>query len=130
MEADAYWQLAEPGGGEFGGCCINATLRDYGRLGLFALRDGRLADGTRVLPEGWMKESTAPSKGYPGYGYLWWLNDDGTFKASGIFGQGIYVDRARNLVIALQSARTRASEDSDWALQDALYEALRDAVSR
>ena len=27
METDAYWQLTEPGGGEFGGCCINATLR-------------------------------------------------------------------------------------------------------
>ena len=34
MESDASWVLTEPGGGEFGGCCINATLRDYGRLGL------------------------------------------------------------------------------------------------
>ena len=36
MESDAYWQLTEPTGGEFGGCCISATLRDYARLGLFA----------------------------------------------------------------------------------------------
>ncbi len=46
MEADASWQLTEPNGGEFGGCCINATLRDYARLGLFALENGTLADGT------------------------------------------------------------------------------------
>jgi len=68
MESEANWMLSEAGGGEFGGCCINATLRDYGRLGLFALNDGKLADGTRVLPEGWMAESVAPSKGYDGYG--------------------------------------------------------------
>ena len=44
-EFDASWNLTEPGGGEFGGCCINATLRDYGRIGLFAMANGRLSDG-------------------------------------------------------------------------------------
>ena len=38
MAADANWQLTEPDGAEYGGFCISATLRDYGRLGLFALR--------------------------------------------------------------------------------------------
>ena len=51
MEADADWELTEPNGGEFGGCCISATLRDYGRLGLFALNDGQLPDGTPVLAD-------------------------------------------------------------------------------
>ena len=67
MEADAAWNLTESNGGEFGGCCINATLRDYGRIGLFALNNGRLADGTPVLPADWMKESTTPSAGAPYY---------------------------------------------------------------
>lgn len=129
MESDAYWQLTEPGGGEFGGCCISATLRDYGRLGLFALNGGVLRDGTRVLPEGWMTESTSPSKGFEGYGYFWWLKENGAFEASGIFGQGIYVDPRHDVVIALHSARPHASRDADWALQDALFEALVDAVS-
>ena len=129
MEADAYWQLTESGGGEFGGCCINATLRDYGRLGLFALANGRLADGTEVLPASWMAESIAPSKGYNGYGYFWWLTAAGAYQAMGIFGQGIYIDPARNVVIALHSARTSASKDSDWELQNALFSALADAVS-
>ena len=97
MEADANWMLTEPGGGEFGGCCISATLRDYGRLGLFALGNGRLTDGTPVLPDNWMAESTAPSKGNPGYGYLWWLGEDGVFRASGIFGQGIGCNRSATL---------------------------------
>jgi CubicO group peptidase (beta-lactamase class C family) len=129
MEADAYWQLTEPGGGEFGGCCINATLRDYGRLGLFALGGGVLADGTRVLPAGWMDESTTPSKGYEGYGYFWWLNPDGSYEASGIFGQGIYINEDENVVIALHSAREHASKEEDWPLQGALFAALAKAVA-
>jgi CubicO group peptidase (beta-lactamase class C family) len=128
MESDATWNLTEVGGGEFGGCCINATLRDYGRIGLFALADGRLADGTEVLPPGWMRESTTPSKGYDGYGYFWWLTSDDIFSGSGIFGQGIYVNREENVVIALHSARPAASDDSDWAWQDALYAAITDAI--
>jgi len=128
MESDGTWNLTEPGGGEFGGCCINATLRDYGRIGLFALAAGRLADGTEVLPPGWMSESTAPSKGYKGYGYFWWLTGEDVFTATGIFGQGIYVNREENVVIALHSARPVASDDSDWAWQNALYAAITDAV--
>lgn len=132
MEADANWQLTEPGGGEFGGCCISATLRDYGRIGLFALHntlhDGRLADGTRMLPEKWMQESTSPSKGFAGYGYLWWLTESGNFAATGIFGQGIHINPGERVVIALHSARALASKDSDWALQSALFDALTDAL--
>ena len=128
MESDGSWNLTEQGGGEFGGCCINATLRDYGRIGLFALAAGRLADGTEVLPPGWMRESTVPSKGYKGYGYFWWLIREDVFKATGIFGQGIYVNREENVVVALHSARPVASDDSDWAWQDALYAAITEAV--
>jgi CubicO group peptidase (beta-lactamase class C family) len=128
MEADAYWTLTEPGGGEFGGCCINATLRDYGRLGLFALNEGRLPDGTAVLPDGWMNQSATPSPAYPGYGYLWWLGNTGTYRAIGIFGQGICVHPEQNVVVALHSARAVASRDEDWALQAALCDALAKAL--
>ncbi len=129
MEADAYWQLTEPGGGEFGGCCINATLRDYARIGLFALNDGRLADGTSALPEGWMSESVAPSTGFAGYGYFWWLTRGAAYQALGIFGQGIYVDPERNVVIALHSAREHADDDWEFAMQAAMCAALSRAVS-
>jgi CubicO group peptidase (beta-lactamase class C family) len=128
MESDGSWNLTEQGGGEAGGCCINATLRDYGRIGLFALADGRLADGKEVLPADWMKDSTTPSKGYEGYGYFWWLAGKDAFSASGIFGQGIYVNREENVVIALHSARSVASDDKDWAWQDLLYEAITEAI--
>ena len=98
MQSDADWNLTEPDGGEMGGCCINATLRDYARIGLFAMADGVLPDGTRVLPEGWMAESIEPSRGYDGYGYFWWLQGDGAYRAAGIFGQGIYIEPANGIV--------------------------------
>jgi CubicO group peptidase (beta-lactamase class C family) len=129
MQRDAYWVLSEPGGGEIGGSSLNATLRDYARIGLFALHNGRLRDGTQVLPEGWMQESVSPSAGYDGYGYLWWLSGRGAYSASGIFGQGIYIDPASRVVIAINSVRARASVARDWALQNAMYEAVKNAVS-
>lgn len=37
---------------EFGGSCLSAALRDYGRIGMFVLNTGHLAVGTAVLPSG------------------------------------------------------------------------------
>ena len=76
-----------------------------------------------------MAESTRPSKGFAGYGYFWWLNEDGSYEASGIFGQGIHINAEENVVIAIHSARNHASEDSEWALQAGLYKALTQAVA-
>jgi len=112
MESDANWLLSAADGEEIGGCCISATLRDYGRLGLFALANGRLKDGTAILPEGWMGESVAASKGSKGYGYYWWLQEKGAYAAEGVFGQFIWVDPKRNVVIAMQSAWPSAWEDA------------------
>ena len=51
-----------------------------------------------------MAESTTPSRGSEGYGYLWWLHGDGSYSAFGIFGQLIHVDPARRLVVATHGA--------------------------
>lgn len=123
MESDATWVLHGAGGGELGGCCINATLRDYGRIGLFAMREGVLPDGTRILPEGWMQESTAPSKAYAGYGYLWWLGQD-NFAAVGVFGQLIHVNADQKLVIATHSAWDTAGSRAYYMHRTAFVEAL------
>ncbi len=130
METEAYWVLMDEGGGEFGGSSLNATLRDFARIGLFALNDGVLPDGTRVLPEGWMADSVSPSKGYDGYGYLWWLRGRGAYAASGIFGQAIHINPTHNIVIAQHSARDAATHPVDKALQLAMFRALVDAASQ
>ena len=114
MEYDATWLTDVAGGGETGGCCISATLGDYARLGLFALNDGVLEDGTRVLPEGWMQDSTTPFVGQENYGYLWWLYPDGRYTASGIFGQKIFVDPQTGTVIAVHS-NAESATGSEYA---------------
>ncbi len=73
-------------------------------------------------------QSTTPSAAYPGYGYLWWLGNAGAYRAIGIFGQGICVHSGQNVVVALHSARAVASSDEDWALQEALCDALAVAL--
>ena len=124
MEADADWMTHGPGGGELGGCCINATLRDYARIGLFALSDGVLADGTRVLPEGWMQASTTASTGSDQYGYLWWLWPEGQYRALGIFGQTIAVYPDRNLVLATHGAAPTAVGGEPPRHREAFFAAL------
>ena len=126
MEFDAYWSLGTPGGGELGGCCLNATLRDYARVGLFALHNGRLRDGTAVLPEDWMSQSIEPSKGYDGYGYLWWLFGDRGYAALGIFGQTIRVYPDDNMVIATHSNAPAAVNTSYHDHYRQAIEAIRD----
>ena len=102
MEQDATWLLGSTGH-EVSGCCIQAATRDYARFGLFIMGGG-IADGEQVLPDGWIAEATTKQAdiGAPGhgYGYQWWTMDDGAYIAQGIFGQGIFIDPQRNLVIA------------------------------
>lgn len=124
MEADAVWMAHGPQGGEWGGCCIAPTLRDWGRLGLFLLSDGVLDDGTRVLPEGWLAESLGPSPGADHYGYLWWLLGDGRYQARGIFGQAIHIDPEARRIIAVQSAWTQATSAVYGAHRDAFFAAV------
>jgi CubicO group peptidase (beta-lactamase class C family) len=76
-----------------------------------------------------MRESAAPSAAYSGYGYLWWLGNAGAYRAIGIFGQGICVHPEQKVVVALHSARAVASRDEDWALQEALCDALAGALA-
>ncbi len=132
MESDGSWSLDINHLLELGGCCINATLRDYARIGLFAMHDGRLNDGTRVLPERWMEESTAPSKGYKGYGYQWWLEtgEPGSFSALGIFGQIIWINPATETVIVMHSAWPFASNQELSIHQFMLTKAINEFLKK
>ena len=129
MEHDANWLLLAPGGAEHGGCCISATLRDYGRIGLFAMREGILRDGTSVLPTGWMAESTTPSSSNEGYGYLWWLRGGGAYSAIGIYGQAISINPAEALVIVTLSAWPRATGPEFSQHRSAFFAAVTASLS-
>jgi CubicO group peptidase (beta-lactamase class C family) len=106
MERDLFW-MVDASGRDIGGCCLSAALRDYARIGLFALGGGK-----GVVPDGWFADATkasAPVGDGRGYGFQWWINADGSFQAQGIFGQLIHVDAKRRLVIAMSSAWPKAT---------------------
>ena len=124
MEHAGNWMQSAPFAGETGGCCISASIRDYARLGIFVKKGAVNATGESLVPEGWMKEATSPSKGYAGYGYKWWLEGDGAYAASGIFGQGIYIDPQRDVVISLHSNAPAAVDTNYHAHADAVIKAL------
>ena len=113
MESEATWWLEAPDGLEVGGSGLSATLRDFGRLGLFLLGDGK-AGGEQILPEGWIREATSPKMvggKLVDYGYMVWplpnasgTINEGAFEARGIFGQHVYVNPRENVVIVVWGA--------------------------
>ena len=84
------------------GMKIPSTILNHQRSLLKSTNGGVLSDGTRVLPESWMEESTEPSPASEGYGYLWWRLGDGAYAAVGIFGQMMWVDPPHDLVVVTQ----------------------------
>jgi len=122
MTGDAYWNQNIPGenGMAIGYCCLNATLEDYARFGQFYLQDG-VWEGERLLPEGWVNQATRPNAPFQaagpesvyahrGYGLHFWVpdNHDGEYFMAGVYGQYVWVDERRNIVIA------RTAADTEW----------------
>ena len=131
MEQQATWILGKSGK-EISGCCIQAATRDYARMGLFIL-GGPKVQGQAIVPEGWLQEATTKRVGIDvpgrGYGYQWWTYDDGSFAARGIFGQGIFIDPSRQLVIASNADWGGGASDRVASrAREAFYRAVQQAV--
>lgn len=133
MEHRATWILSKTGQ-EISGCCLQAAPRDFARFGLFIL-DGATAGGKSTVPQGWLQQATHKQAdiGKPGrgYGYQWWTYDDGSFAARGIFGQGIFIDPQRKLVITSNANWAGgASEPRANEAREAFYKAVQRAVDQ
>lgn len=115
-EADATWSHSVSGE-TIAMCCFNATLRDYGRFGQLYLQNGA-RDDVQIVPQDWIEASITPEAPHLqpgdnpasfwsfGYGYHWWIPEDpqGDYLAIGIWGQYIYIDPSREIVIVKKSA--------------------------
>ena len=133
MEQDGVWMLG-PTGHEISGCCMSASLRDYARFGQFILNGG-VAGGKKVLPDDGLAAATTKQAGIDvpgrGYGYQWWTNDDGSFAAQGIFGQGIFIDPKRRLVIDSNGNWPTATDpEGVGKAREAFYKAVQAAIDR
>lgn len=89
---------------------LNLTTRDYARFGQMFLQMGEW-NGQQIVPVDWVAASTEPSAptapGAEQYGLQWWMAPDapaGEYYARGIYGQYIYVNRAKGVVIAANGA--------------------------
>ena len=125
MEASAYWSVDRSidsdadrvAASELGYCCLNATARDYAKLGQLYLQDGQW-QGKRLLPEGWVRQVSRPSAAWQepgyldpkspsgrndtrGYGMHFWVPKgyDGEYFANGVWGQSIWVSEKPGVVI-------------------------------
>ncbi len=131
MEQKATWILGKTGH-EISGCCLNAATRDFARFGLFMLNGGKV-NGQAILPEGWIEMATTKqadiNSAGNGYGFQWWTQDDGDYLARGIFGQGIFIDPKRKLVIAVNGNWPKASDPNGLDAQRLrFYETVQKAI--
>ena len=102
-ESPAFW-MTDVNGVEAGFMGFNASLRDWGRLGLLWANLG-VHEGKQIISTSYMTESRAwkPS----GYGYQVWLTDKDTGQVAflGVRGQTIFVDPASKLVMVITAVR-------------------------
>jgi CubicO group peptidase (beta-lactamase class C family) len=112
-EADASW-LVDRGGYEATFTGLNATVRDYGRLGLLLANDGALG-GRQVIPAAWVRAATTPptdkfapgkAAGLFGYGYQTWIlgGKRRQFALRGVRGQAVFVDAESKVVLVHTAA--------------------------
>ncbi len=113
---------------------LNMTTRDYARFGLMIEQNGQI-DGRRVVSADWLAASTTPTAptepGRIRYGYQWWIPKDGpadVVMARGIYGQYLYIDRARDAVIVVTAADLRFREKGVHGRNMAMLRAIAGAL--
>ncbi len=133
MANDGVWHAYQPGKHDVGAHGFNATLEDWGRFGEFVRHEGRLPNGDKALPDGWLKLASdwtqaqgSVSAAHPQgiYGFQWWNNEvpanaknveptpqqslKGSLWALGIYGEMIMVNPDEQLVIVQWSTWPQA----------------------
>ncbi len=116
QEHDAYY-LTDGVGTAFVLGGLNITTRDYARFSQMIIQDGQYG-GKQVVPSDWIAQSTAASSptavGRQGYGYQWWIPagaHPGEFLGRGVYGQYLYFDKSRGVVIVTTGADRQFRED-------------------
>jgi len=143
-ESEAYW-IIDKSGMEFAIGGLNATARDYAKIGQLFLDSGRW-QGKQVVPEEWVIASVTPDAPHvmpgkrntalrkDGYGFQWWIPYGGQdeFNAQGIYGQFIYIDPDKDIVIVKLSSNYHFKNDDTGYFHDheiSLYRKIVEQLS-
>ena len=99
--------VADPNGVNAGGWGLTLSPMDMAKIGEL-IRNGGVYDGTRIVSEKWVRESTSEQSRWAEqdlpYGYLWWvLGQEHGCAAMGDGGNVIYVSPDQNMVVAIAS---------------------------
>ncbi|UUM26580.1 beta-lactamase family protein [Acinetobacter colistiniresistens] len=142
MEREGVWHSYQRNVTDMGGHGFNATLRDYARFALFVSKEGRLANGEKMLPDHWLndlshwttaKNSVTPDYPKGQYGYQWWnyhptsgaplhsKNMDATFWGRGIFGQRMAINPKNNIIMMQWSTWDSARPSAEIENENALF---------
>ena len=127
-EYDAYF-LLDKANGAFAYAGFVVSARDLAKFGVLMLNGGKNYKGEQIVSKNWVEQSKTPDQPHLqagrdnpnsdyglGYKNQWWFpitSDNGDFTAIGIYGQTLYVNPHRNIVIASQSAYTKYNEDEE-----------------
>lgn len=131
-EQSALWRTDKTGL-ELAGGNFNATLRDYGRLGIVLANNGVRPDDPQqkqIVPYDYLMEATdwhgftepfRPRKGYYGYGYQFWLlpGEKRRFAFVGVYGQMIFIDPELKLIMVQTAANATAKSGKTTLAREA-----------
>ncbi|MCX4640874.1 beta-lactamase family protein [Streptomyces platensis] len=112
----ATWNLDREDGVEKAFCGLNATARDFAKIGQLVLDKGS-ANGQQIIPEKWVTRLATPAPHRIdnwGYSAQWWRPSGGNgkdFSAIGIYGQYVYVaPDARTVIVKMSDHGTQQDE--------------------
>ncbi len=125
-ESDALWSTDKKGI-EKSFCCLNATARDFAKLGQMVLQNGRW-DSTQIISADYIKSLTSPATYLKDknnhhvdwYGYQTWMinyNNHEIPYFRGILGQFIFVVPDKNAVIVRLGKKIK-KDDQDPKYQN------------
>ncbi len=111
-----YRWTADNRGRNWGYSSLYLTPRSMAKIGYLFLNEGTW-DGTQVVPREWVQEATRhriDANLRDGYGYQWWVDDDGYYLALGYKGQFIFVIPDHDVVAVFTSS---TPETFDYSIQ-------------
>ncbi|MFI9412997.1 serine hydrolase domain-containing protein [Nocardia gamkensis] len=117
-EDDALWNLDRSGGQEKAFCCLNATARDFAKIGRLVLDGGRAGDA-QIVPPAWIDRIRTPAPHQVGvwpYSAQWWHptgGDGADLTAVGVYGQYVYVDPPSGTVIVKLSDHGTTQDEQE-----------------
>ena len=101
----AFW-TRDRNGTPLGGWGLSLTTREMAKLGFLFLNRGTW-DGAEIVTPGWVETATkkhTTTDSANGYGYQWWTHPKfPAYMALGRFGQIVYVNPEKDLVLAMRA---------------------------